>query len=234
DNDYETSKKLANQQKTITSQAAQIEMLKGQTSQLQQTTSPMPQQLEDLSSRTGAVEQRAAQALGDASAAKQAGDSIDKRLSGKIDVVDAKAIRASQDASRLADQTSSLATRADALEKELDRRAHQLEAQTLELGNRTNSLKEGQDELGREQQAALDAILAQLTSDTNELDRQTQSLWYRFFNKGDARRRVEMLQSRMHELSLGLTTTKSRSAQRYIDQLTSLTAKVEEIGKRVK
>src|SRR5262249_27482152 len=59
DSEYENSKKLKDQGKLITAQATEIGALRGRMDQLQQTTTPLTQQVPDLSSRLGVVEERA-------------------------------------------------------------------------------------------------------------------------------------------------------------------------------
>src|SRR5262249_48270482 len=59
DSEYENSKKLKDQGKLITAQAAEIGTLKGRVDQVQQTTTPLTQQMPGLSSRLGRVEERA-------------------------------------------------------------------------------------------------------------------------------------------------------------------------------
>jgi chromosome segregation ATPase len=234
DSDYDTSKKLKDQGKLIASQLTQIDFLKNLASQLQQTTSPLPQQLEDLTSRTGAVEGQAGQALGDASAAKQSADSIDKKLSAKISEVDARATHASEGLSKVEDRTSTLATRAEALEKELDRRARQIEARTEELGERTVALKEREDRIDHIERAAVAAILSQIKAQTDDLDTRTRSAFYRFFNKSEARRESESLYMRIVQLATDLRQMKPGEAKAWIDQLAELGKRVEEISARVK
>src|SRR5262249_43133182 len=167
DSEYENSKKLKDQGKLITAQAAEIGTLKGRLDQLQQTTTPLTQQVPDLSSRLGVVEERAGQASGDISAVKQQVDALDKSVTSKLQDVEARATRASDQAGRVDEKTSTLGTRTDALEKELDKRSRQLEARTEELGTRTADLAEKEEKLDRLEAVSLDAVLSGIGSEVD-------------------------------------------------------------------
>ncbi|HWX40821.1 MAG TPA: hypothetical protein VN345_06685 [Blastocatellia bacterium] len=234
DTDYDTSKKLKDQGKIIASQLTEIDFLKNLASQLQQTTTPLPQQVADLTSRTGTVEERAGQALGDASAAKQSADSIDKKLTTKLGEVDARATHASEGISKVEDRTSTLSTRTEALEKELDRRARQIEARTEELGDRTVALKEREDRADRIERAAVGAILSEIKAQIDGLDTRSRSAFYRFFNKGEARRDAESIKQRITQLSADIGQMKTDEAKAWTGQLSELEKRVEEIAARVK
>jgi predicted nucleic acid-binding Zn-ribbon protein len=234
DSDYETSKKLKDQNKLITAQAVEIGALKGRLDQLQQTTTPLSQQLPDLSSRLGVVEDRAGQATGDISAVKQQVDALDKSVTSKLQDVEARATRASDQAGRVDVKTSTLGTRTDALEKELDRRSRQLEARTEELGGRTAELAEKQETLDRLEGVSLDAVVSQLASETDEMDRKTRSAFYRLFNKSEARHNTEALAGRIKQIADALRGSQSKQAEAQLTKLEGLASRLEQITKRLK
>jgi predicted nucleic acid-binding Zn-ribbon protein len=234
DSDYENSKKLKDQNKLITAQTAEIGALKGRLDQLQQTTAPLAQQVPDLTSRLGAVEERAGQTGGDISTVKQQVDALDKSVTAKLQDVETRATRASDQAGRVEVKASTLVTRTDALEKELDRRSRQLEARTEELGNRTADLTATEEELNQLQGVSLQAVLSQIGSEIDELDRKTRSAFYRFFNKAEARRSADALTERIKQTAEQLRQSKSKKAEPYLARLGELTARVEQIAKRLK
>jgi predicted nucleic acid-binding Zn-ribbon protein len=234
DSDYENSKKLKDQGKLIIAQAAEIGTLKGRLDQLQQTTTPLTQQVPDLSTRIGAVEERAGQASGDISAVKQQVDTLDKTVTSKLQEVEARATRASDQAGRVEEKASTLGTRTDALEKELDRRSRQLEARTEELGTRTADLTDKQEKLDRLEAVSLNAVLSGLAADTDDLDRKTKSAFYRFFNKAEARHTAESLAQRIRQIAEQLRQSQSKGTESYLTRLDGLTSRVEQIAKRVK
>src|SRR5215471_8147811 len=234
DSDYENSKKLKDQGKLITAQAAEIGTLKGRLDQLQQTTTPLSQQVPDLSTRLGAVEERAGQTSGDISAVKQQVDTLDKSVTSKLQDVEAKATRASDQAGKVEEKTSTLGTRTDALEKELDRRSRQLEARNEELGPPTADLGDKQEKLDRLEAVSLDAIVSGLTADTDDLDRKTKSAFYRFFNKAEARHNTESLAQRIKQIAEQLRQSQSKGIEAYVSRLDGLTSRVEQIARRLK
>ena len=234
DNDFDTAKKIKDLNRLVISQAGQIETLRILSQQMQQSATPLPQQLQDLDARTAAAEDRAAQALGDVAAAKQQVAGLDKQVSAKVEEADSKATHAAEAAAKVAEDTSTLMTRAEALEKELDRRARQIEAQTEELGNRTTSLKTREDELNKLESIAFGSILSEMREETQDLDKRSQSSIYRVFNKGEARQLVQSLQRRIGEMAVALTQMKSKETQTYLTQLDELSKQVEAISKRVK
>jgi predicted nucleic acid-binding Zn-ribbon protein len=234
DSEYENSKKLKDQGKLITAQAAEIGTLKGRLDQLQQTTMPLTQQVPDLSTRIGAVEDRAGQTSGDISAVKQQVDTLDKNLTTKIQEVEARATRASDQVGRVEEKASTIGTRTDALEKELDRRSRQLEARTEELGTRTADLTDKQEKLGRLEAASLDAAISEIAADTDDLDRKTKSAFYRFFNKAEARHNTEALAQRIKQFAEQLRQSQSKEIETYLTRLAGLTSRVEQIAGRLK
>jgi predicted nucleic acid-binding Zn-ribbon protein len=234
DSEYENSKKLKDQGKLITAQAAELGTLKGRLDQLQQTTMPLTQQVPDLSTRIGAVEDRAGQTTGDISAVKQQVDTLDKNLTTKLQEVEARATRASDQAGRVEEKASTLGTRTDALEKELDRRSRQLEARTEELGTRTTDLGDKQEKLDRLEAVSLDAVLSAMAAETDDLDRKTKSAFYRFFNKAEARHNTEALAQRIKQFAEQLRQSQSKQTESYLTRLDGLTSRVEQIARRLK
>jgi len=234
ESDYENSKKLKDQNKLIVAQAAEIGALKGRLDQLQQATTPLTQQVPDLTSRLGVIEDRAGQATGDITAVKTQVDALDKSMTSKLQDVEAHATRASDQAGRVEVKASTLATRTDALEKELDRRSQQVEARTEELGTRTADLTDKQEKLGRLQAVSLQAVLSQIASETDDLDRKTRSAFYRFFNKAEARRSADGLAQRIKEIAEQLRRSQSKEAEAYLTRLDALTSRVEQIARRLK
>lgn len=234
DSDYDNSKKLKDQGKLITAQVAEIGTLKGKLDQLQQTTTPLTQQVPDLSTRLGAVEERAGQTSGDVSAAKQQVDTLDKTVTTKLQEVDARATRASDQAGKVEEKASTLGTRTDALEKEMDRRSRQLEARTEELGTRTADLSDKQEKLDRLEAASLDAVISGLAADTNDLDRKTKPGSHRSLNKAEARQIAESLAQRIKQIAEQLRQSQSKGTEAYLTRLDELTSRLEQITNRVK
>jgi hypothetical protein len=234
DLDYSSTKTLKEQALTITGQHREIDLLKSLTSQLQQTTSPLPDQITQLTTRAEAVEAKSGEALTDAGAAKQKVDANEKQLNAKLDDLGARTSRTMDDIGRIEDRTSVLATRAEAIEKELDRRARQIEARTEELGERTAALKEREDAVDRLQQAAFAAIIDDITTDLDDLDHRTRSAFYRFFNKNVARRDAESLAKRIANIAAQLRQVNGDQIQMFVGKLDELSKRVEAIGDRIK
>src|SRR5262249_22194626 len=153
-------------------------------------------------------------------------------MTTKLQDVEARATRASDQAGRVEVKASTLATRTDALEKELDRRSQQVEARTEELGTRTADLTDKQEKLGRLQAVSLQAVLSQIASETDDLDRKTRSAFYRFFNKAEARRSADGLAQRIKEIAEQLRRSQSKEAEAYLTRLDALTSRVEQIARR--
>jgi hypothetical protein len=233
DNEYEGGKKLKEQSEIIAEQSGQIDLLKGISEQLQQTTTGLPAQISDVSSRASAVEARAGDALGQISGIKQKTDSLESQV-GKIDQLESRASRVAEQVGKVEDQASALATRTEALEKELDRRAGQVEARTEELGERTASLKEREVQLGRLQRAAFAAIFSDIEADVEDLDLRTRSTFYRLFRKDEARREAEALGSRVANLLRILRESPSEQGDNLAGQLEGLSKRIEEIAARVR
>ncbi len=223
---YHTNKEFKQKDELIASQHNELDLLKNLTTQIQQTTSALPDQVADVNSRIGAVEARAGQAASDVSVAKQQAEAMRDQLGAKIDDVEKRAARVADQIGEVEETASQLATRTDALEKELDERARQIEARTEELGERTASLKEREEHLNRLQGIAFAAILANIKTDVEGLEQRTSSTFYRLFNKGEARRDAEALSQRISSL-------KTRLREMNSEQANELTRQLEEYGKRI-
>ncbi|HWP43476.1 MAG TPA: hypothetical protein VNO14_09600, partial [Blastocatellia bacterium] len=232
ENEYESGKKLKEQSEIIIGQRAEIDLLKGISEQLQQTTASLPAQISDVSSRATAVEARAGEALGQIAGVKQKTESLEKKVD-KIDELEGRTSRVSEQVGKVEEQTSTLATRTEALEKELDRRAGQVEARTEELGERTAALKEREQQSDRLQRAAFAAILSDIETDVEDLDRRTRSMFYRLFKKDDARREAQALSSRVGAMLNVMREARGEQNNDLIQQLEALASRVEQISARV-
>ena len=234
DDDYESSKKFKEQTRTIASQRHEIDLLRSLSSQLQQTTSELPNQVADLSTRTTAAEARAGEVMGEAGSAKQKADNLEKQLTAKIGEVETRTTQATAQIGRVQDQTSVLATRTEDLEKELDRRTKQVEARTEELGERTAGLKEREQRVDRLQVIAFAAIVSSISSAVDDLDRRIESAFYRLFSKGEAQRDIDSLRRRITQLTAELRDANIDQTKDLIRQLEDLSKRVDEISARVK
>ena len=230
DIDYSSGKKFKEQGLTLAGQRTEIDFTKSLASQLQQTTSSLPEQLGELTTRAGAIEARTGEALTDASTAKQKAE----QLTTKLGEVDNRAVGAARQAGRAQEQASVLATRTEAIERELDRRARQIEARTEELGERTAELKEREERLDRLQRATFEAILGGIASDVDALDQRTTAGISRSFNKADALRSVEVLAKRISALAAELRQTEGDLAEQFVGKLEELGKQVETIAARIK
>jgi chromosome segregation ATPase len=228
---YQSEKKFKDQSKIIASQRNELSLIKGATGQLEQT---LPGQVSDIGSRVGVVEARAGEVMGQAEAAKQTAEGVQKQLGAKLGEVETRATRAAEQVGKVEDQASVLATRTEALEKELDRRARQIEARTEELGERTAGLKEREERVDRLQRIAFAAILAELKSNVDDLERRIASSFYRFFSKGEARRDAESLRQRITGLTAELREMNTDQAKQFIEQLDELNKRVDQIAERIK
>jgi hypothetical protein len=234
DEDYESSKKFKEQTRTIAGQRQEIDLLRSLSSQLQQTTSELPTQVADLSSRTTAAEARAGEVIGEAGSAKQKAETVEKQLTAKIGEVETRTTRATEQIGRVQDQTSVLATRTEDLEKELDRRTSQVEARTEELGERTAGLKEREARVDRLQVIAFAAIVSSISSAVDDLDRRIESAFYRLFSKGEAQRDIDSLRRRIAQLTGELRDANIEQTKDLVRQLEDLSKRVDEISARVK
>lgn len=228
--EYDGTKRTKDHERLIADQRREIDFLKNITSQLE----PLPEQVTEIGSRVGSAESRADQLSGDVAAAKLQAENIEKKLTTQLGEIETKATRAADEAGRVEDQTSVLAARTEALEKELDRRASQIEARTEELGERTASLKESGERLVQLQRAALAGVMASLKADIDDLDTRTQSAFYRFFYKGQARRDAESLRQRLSQVAAEIARLDAEEAKNLVEQLENLTGRLERAEKRIK
>ncbi|HJZ66977.1 MAG TPA: hypothetical protein VKF81_02445 [Blastocatellia bacterium] len=230
ENDYQSDKKFKAQYRVIAAQRSELYALKSATGQLQ----GLPEQLTTIGSRVGAAEARAGEGVGQAEAARQTAEGVQKQLGSKLTEVETRATRAAEQVGKVEDQASVLATRTEALEKELDRRARQIEARTEELGERTAGLKEREERIDRLQRIAFAAIFGELKSSVDDLDRRVTSSFYRFLSKGEARRDVDSLRQRITSLTNELRAMNTDQAKQFIGQLDELGKRVDQISERIK
>jgi len=227
ENDYLNSRRFKEQYRALAAQKSEIGSLKNQTAQLQQSTTGLPEQLSDLGSRTSAAEAHAGQVSTEVAAARQTAD----QLNTKLKDVETRASRAADQVGRVESQVSTLATRTEALDRELETRARQIEARTEELGERTQGLKDISE---KTQRIAFNAILQELTTSIDELDRRVATSFYRFMSKGDARRDADALSQRIASLTAELRELNTEQAAQWISQLDQLTARIQDITGRMK
>ena len=232
--DYQRNRRFKEQAVVLLSQGREIDLIKSLSSELKQTTSPLPEQLQELGNRAGAVEARAGEVLGEISSTRLKAEALEKQLSTRLTDIESRTSRAGEQVGKVEDQTSLLATRTEALEKELDRRARQIEARTEELGERTAALGEREQRVNQLQRITFEAILLNLTTDVDTLDRRVQSSFYRQFSRGEAQKDVEQLNQRVTRLSAQLKDLKTDQASRFVEQLESLRRRIEEISSRVR
>lgn len=234
EDDYQSDKKFKEQYKIIASQRSELNSIKSTTGQLEQAQQTLPEQISSVGSRVGAAEARAGEVMGQAEAARQAAENVQKQLGTKLTEVESRAIRAAEQVGKVEDQASLLATRTEALEKELDRRARQIEARTEELGERTAGLKEREERVDRLQRVAFAAILSELKSGADELERRIASSFYRSFSKGEAQRDADSLRQRITALTTELKAMNTEQAKQFIEQLEALSKRVDQIAGRIK
>lgn len=228
--EYQGRKKLEAQDETIASQISDISQLKSFSMQFQQTTSTLPTQLAELSSRASAAEARVGEVIGQVGGVKQKADALEGQIASKIGQVETRAARASDQVGKIEEQASLLATRTEALEKELDRRARQIEARTEELGERTAALNEREDRIARFQRIAFRAILSGITADVDELDRRSQS----GSSRVEIQRQADALAQRINAMIKELGEINTDQAKQFIDQLDGLKKRLDEILVRAK
>lgn len=232
--DYQTEKRFKEQYRLNAAQRSDLTYLKSLTAQLQQTTTTLPEQINEAGSRASAAEARAGQVINEATAAKMTAEGVEKQITAKLSEVENRAARAAEHIGKVEDQASVLATRTEALEKELDRRARQIEARTEELGERTAGLKEREERFDRLQRASLAAILSELRASVDDLDSRVGSGFYRFFNKAEARRDADSLRQRIAALAGELREMNTDQAKKMSEQLDALNKKVGDIAARIK
>ncbi len=228
--EYEYAKKLQAQDETIASQISDISQLRTFSMQFQQTTSTLPTQLAELSSRASAAEARVGEVIGQVGGVKQKADALEGQIVSKIGQVETRAARASDQVGKIEEQASLLATRTEALEKELDRRARQIEARTEELGERTAALNEREERIARFQRIAFRAILSGITSDIDELDRRSQS----GSSRAEVQRQGDALAQRINAMLKELGEINTDQAKQFIEQLDVSKKRLDEILARAK
>jgi hypothetical protein len=231
EDDYQSDKKFKEQYRIIASQRSELNSIKSATGQLQQT---LPEQISSIGSRVGAAEARAGEGVGQAEAARQTAEALQKQLGTKITEVEARATRAAEQVGKVEDQASVLAARTEALEKELDRRARQIEARTEELGERTAGLKEREERMDRLQRVAFAAILGELKTSADELERRIAASFYRLFSKGEAKRDADALRQRIGALATELRQMNTDQGKQFLAQLDELSKRVDKIAEHIK
>ncbi|HXF40548.1 MAG TPA: hypothetical protein VN687_12600 [Blastocatellia bacterium] len=231
EDDYQSNRKFKEQYKIIASQRNELSMLRSQTGQLEQT---LPGQLTEMGSRVGVAEARAGEVMGQAEAARQTAEGLQKQLGAKLTEVETRAARAADQIGKVEEQASVLATRTETLERELDRRARQIEARTEELGERTAGLKEREERVDRLQRVAFTAIFGEIKSDIDNLDRRIDSAFYRSFSKGEARREADSIRQRIASLTAELREINNDQSKKFIEQLDGLTKHLDQIAERIK
>lgn len=231
EDDYQSDKKFKEQYRIISAQHNELNLLKRATGQLEET---LPGQLSEIGSRVGVAEARAGEVMGQAEAARQTAEGVQKQLGAKLGDVETRATRAAEQVGRVEDQASVLATRTEALEKELDRRARQIEARTEELGERTAGLKEREERVDRLQRIAFAAILGEIKSNVDDLERRLASSFYRLLSKGEAKRDADALRQRITGLSAELREMNTDQAKQFIAQLDELSKRVDQIAEHIK
>lgn len=232
--EYDSDKKLEHQSESITRLRSDLDFLRSLSSQFQQTTSSLPTQLAELSTRATAAEARAGEALGQASGTRQIAEAIEGQLSQKVQQVEARASRVAEQIGKVEEQASLLATRTEALEKELDRRARQIEARTEELGERTTALKEREERLTRLQRAAFNAIIVDIRADISDLDRRTQPNSSRPLGAVEARSVAEAITARINALIIELREMNTDQAKQMLGQLDEQSKRLEQISSRIR
>jgi hypothetical protein len=229
---YQDDKRFKEQYKVLASQNDDLNSLKNMTAQLQQTTTGLPDQISQAGSQ---AEAKAGQAIGDAAAAKQMAQGVEQQINTKLKELENRATSASQDASNAEAQASGIRTRTEKLETEVLNLTRQLEERTAELKNSTTKESEEQlARLDRLQRVAFAAILSEIRSNVDEMERRVDSSFYRFFNKGEASRDVEALKQRIAGLANELRALSGEQAKQILDQLEALRNRVEQISARVK
>jgi chromosome segregation ATPase len=227
ENDYKNAKRYKEQYAAIEAQKSELASIRGTTSQLQQTTTGLPEQLNELGSRASAAEARAGQVGSEAAAARQSAD----QLAAKIKDVENRAARASDQVGRVEGQVSTLLTRTEALDRELERRARQIEARTEELGVRTEDLKEANERI---QRIAFASILSELNATANELDHRVTAQSYRIVSRLDTRREAAALSQRIKALTTEIQDLKVDASPQWLAELEELSKRVDDIVSRIK
>src|SRR5262249_53956152 len=94
--DYQNTRSFKFQYRTIESQRSELASLKTEASQLQQTATSLPQQI-------SAADARAGQGIGEATAAREAAEGVERNLSTKMKDLERRTTRTSEQAGRVPD-----------------------------------------------------------------------------------------------------------------------------------
>jgi hypothetical protein len=234
ENDYRSGKKFKEQYQTIEAQRRQLDSLQGLAAQLQQTTTPLPQQISELGSRATAAEASTGRVLGEVTAAKQMTQGIEQQVNTKLKEIESRAARVADQVGKVEDQASALATRTEEFKEEISRRTREIEARTLELREQTEALKAREEQVSRLQRVAFAAILSEVKASADDLDRRINSSFYRFFNKGEAQREAGALGQRITDIIAELRDMNTEQSKQLIAQLEELAKRVEQISARIK
>ncbi len=233
DDDYEDSKRFKEQYKSLESQKAELGMLQHQTSQIEQTTSALPEQIASVGSRATAAEAQAGRAMGEIAATRQKTQTVEQQLTSKIQEVEGKTSSTSEQIGQVREQASSVETRTESLESEIVRLAKQIEARTEEIDERTSSnLKERDEQIVGLQRAAFTAIVSNLRAEVDEFERRFASAFYKMFEKGQSQKDAAALSERIDKLASDFGQLKSDEAKRVVEQLNELKKRVAEIAAR--
>ncbi|MCI0486781.1 MAG: hypothetical protein L0229_09295 [Blastocatellia bacterium] len=224
---YQSFKEFGRQNETLTKYGSDINILKGLSSEIQETTSQVPDLFSEVNSRINAAEARAGQVANDLGATRQQAEDIKTQLGAKIQEVETRVARAADQAGKVDEQTSRLLTRIEALEKELDDRARQIEARTIALGERTASLQDSEERINRLQSIAFAAILSDIRADVERLAGNLS-------DKEEARREAASLRQRISALTTSLREMDNEQARQLIGQLQTLSNRVEAIANQIK
>jgi len=234
ENDYRSGKKFKEQYQTIEAQQREIGTLRTIASQLQQTTTPLPQQISELGSRATATEASTGRVLGEVSAAKQMAQGVEQQVSTKIKDIESRAARVADQVGKVEDQAASLATRTEEFKEEINRRTREIEARTVELREQTEALKSREEQVSRFQRVAFAAILSEVKASADDLERRINGSFFRLFNKGEAQREADALRQRITDIITELRDLNTEQSKELVQQLEELSKRVDQIAARIK
>jgi archaellum component FlaC len=234
ENDYRSGKKFKEQYHTIEAQQREISSLQGLAAQLQQSTTPLPQQISELGSRASAAEASTGRVLGEVSAAKQMAQGVEQQINTKLKDIESRAARVADQVGKVEDQASALATRTEEFKEEINRRTREIEARTLELREQTETIKAREEEVSRLQRVAFAAILSEVKASADDLDRRVSGSFFRFFNKGEAQREADALRQRIADITAELRDMNTEQSKQLIAQLEEISKRVDQIAARIK
>jgi hypothetical protein len=234
ENDYRSGKKFKEQYQTIEAQQREIGSLQSLASQLQQTTTSLPQQVSELGSRAAAAEAGTGRVMGEVNAARQMAQGIEQQVNTKFKDIDARAARVADQVGKVEEQASALATRTEEFKDEISRRTREIEARTLELREQTESLKAREEQVNSFQRVAFAAILSEIKASADDLERRINSSFYRFLNKGEAQREADALRQRITSIIAELRDMNTDQAKQLVEQLVELNKRVDQIAARIK